>query len=91
LFIHNDTAKDISSRRYKGDRELWKKALEEHLGKDFALATGCIRVKSPPGEQRLVLECPSKASRRLLYDGIRKNKGSIKCNISMSALEYSNK
>jgi hypothetical protein len=50
MYIHNESTKDISSRRYKGDRELWKTVLDAHLGKDFALTTGCVRVKSPPGE-----------------------------------------
>jgi hypothetical protein len=31
-----------------------------------------------------VLNCPSKASRRMLYAGIRRSKGQIKCNISLS-------
>jgi hypothetical protein len=48
-------------------------------------------VKAPPGEQRLVVECPSKSSRRQLYEGIRRNKGNIKCNISLSRMEYTNK
>jgi hypothetical protein len=48
-------------------------------------------VKAPPGEQRLVLECPCKVSRRLLYEAIRKNKGEIKCNISLTKTEYVNK
>jgi hypothetical protein len=38
-----------------------------------------------------VIECPSKASRRQLYEGIRKHKGSIQCNISLTHTEYSNK
>jgi hypothetical protein len=40
---------------------------------------------------RLVLDCPSKASRRSLYTAIRKHKGNIKCNISLSGTEYRNK
>jgi hypothetical protein len=91
MYIHNDATRDIQARRYKGDREQWKTALDAHLGKDFALTMGCVRVKAPPGEMRLVLECPSKASRRLLYAAIRRNKGNIKCNISLSTLEYNNK
>jgi hypothetical protein len=61
------------------------------LGEDFALLTGCVRIKAPPGEMRLVIECPSKASRRLLYTGLRKHRGDIKCNISQSMMEYRNK
>jgi hypothetical protein len=37
------------------------------------------------------LECPSKASRRSLYAALRKHKGNIKCNISLTAAEYRNK
>jgi hypothetical protein len=50
LYLHNDTTRDIQSRRYKGDREQWKQALSAHLGTDFALTTGCTRVKAPTGE-----------------------------------------
>jgi hypothetical protein len=91
LYLHNDITRDIQARRYKGDRDQWKTALSAQLGKDFALVTGCIRVKAPPGEQRLVLECPSKSSRRQLYEGIRKHKGDIRCNISLTKTEYTNK
>jgi hypothetical protein len=91
LYIYNNVTRDIQNRRYKGDREQWKAALSKHLGEEFTLITGCVRVKAPPGEMRLVLDCPSKASRRLLYTGIRKHRGDIKCNISLSALEYRNK
>jgi hypothetical protein len=38
-----------------------------------------------------VLECPSKSSRRQLYEGIRKHKGDIRCNISLTKTEYTNK
>ena len=48
-------------------------------------------MKAPPGENRLVLECPSKSSRRQLYEGIRKHKGNIRCNISLTKTEYTNK
>ena len=35
-----------------------------------------------------MLECPCKTSRRLLYEGIRRHNGDIKCNISLSKTEY---
>ncbi len=89
--MYNNTTRDISNRKYLGDKEQWKEALTKHLDDEFALMTGCVRVRAPPGEMRLVLECPSKASRRLLYTGIRRHKGAIKCNISLSVTEYRNK
>jgi hypothetical protein len=50
-----------------------------------------VRVRAPIRENRLVLECPSKASRRKLYEGIRRHKGAIRCNISLSQREFANK
>ena len=91
LYIYNNVTRDIQNRRYKGDREHWKDAISKHLGQDAALITGCVRVKAPPGEMRLVLDCPSKSSRRQLYEGIRNHKGDIRCNISMTKAEYTNK
>jgi hypothetical protein len=91
LYLYNYVSRDTQTRRYKGEKEDWKLAVSKQLGRDFALVTGCIRVAAPPGEQRLVLECPTKSSRRQLYAGIRRSKGDIRCNISLTKLEYENK
>jgi hypothetical protein len=91
LYFYNYVSRDKQTRRYKGEKEDWKQTISKQLGKDFALLTGCRRVAAPPGEQRLVLECPTKSSRRQLYAGIRRSKGDIRCNISLTKLEYENK
>lgn len=83
--------RDRQTRVYKGDKEQWKTALQKHLGSDSALIMNCTRVAAPSGETRMVIECPSKVSRRQLYEGIRRHKGDIKCNISLSRTEYQNK
>ena len=64
LYIYNNVSRDNQTRRYRGDKEEWKKTISKQLGKEFALLTGCIRVAAPHGEQRLVIECPTKSSRR---------------------------
>ena len=71
--------------------EDWKNTLSNQLTTDFALLTGCVRVATPKHEQRIAIECASKASRRLLYTAIRRNKGQIKCSMSLSPVEYTNK
>jgi hypothetical protein len=84
-------SRDRQTRIYKGDKELWKTTLQKHLGSDGTLITNCTRVAAPAGETRMVIECPSKVSRRSLYEGIRTHKGEIKCNISLTRTEYQNK
>jgi hypothetical protein len=64
LYIYNHVSRENSTRRYVGDREQWKTVLKKQLGKDFALVTDCVRVRAPLRENRLVIECPSKSSRR---------------------------
>jgi hypothetical protein len=48
-------------------------------------------VATPKHEHRIAIECASKASRRLLYAAIRRNKGQIRCSMSLSPVEYKNK
>jgi hypothetical protein len=65
--------------------------MSKQLTDDFALLTGCIRVTAPKYDQRMVIECASKSARRQLYTALRKKRGPLKCSLSLSAIEYTNK
>jgi hypothetical protein len=91
LYIYNQVNQRTHTKRFVGNVEEWKELLSKQLTDDFALLTGCIRVTAPKFDHRMVIECASKSARRLLYAALRKKRGPLKCSISLSATEYTNR
>ena len=91
IYIYNQVNQRTHTKRFVGNVEEWKELLSKQLTGDFALLTGCIRVTAPKFDQRMVIECASKSARRQLYAALRKKRGPLKCSISLSAIEYTNR
>ncbi len=71
LYITNTTLPNTRRRVFQGAGKTWEQHLGRALGQKATLLQGVVKAKVPPSEGRLVLEAPSKATRRLLMAAIK--------------------
>ena len=71
LYITNTTLPSTRKRVFQAAGQTWEQYLGRALGQKATLLQGVVKAKVPPSEGRLVLETPSKATRRMLMEAIK--------------------